>query len=207
MDLNSGANNVTLLGIDGYLQDIIEEFPSAAGQALHCGETSATNRQGLTGCSWHGLPPNVVPRNYNGLPSNSTYKDWLNFNVTKSGNTALFSLQGLNTKICRLYLDNEVSNVAVEGGASDDRHPNVPDGGSNQVRLFSRTWDKTFRVNVTWNEGQAKGQTGRVACFWSDANQPGTIPAFDEVRRFEPVWSAVTKNEDGLLEGWKSFSI
>ncbi|KAK4507590.1 hypothetical protein PRZ48_001325 [Zasmidium cellare] len=207
MDLNSGVNNVTLLGVDGFLQDVIEEFPSAAGQPLHCGEASASNRNGLAECKWHGLPPNVVPRNYNGLPSNSTYKDWLQFNVTKSGNTASFSLQGLNTKICRLYFDTKVSSVAVEEGSSDDRQPNVGDGGSNQVHLFSRTWDKTFNVNVTWEDTKAKGQTGRVSCLWSDANQPGTIPAFDEVRRFEPVWSAVTKQDDGLFEGWKVFSI
>ncbi|KAF2160439.1 hypothetical protein M409DRAFT_70407 [Zasmidium cellare ATCC 36951] len=207
MDLDSGVNNVTLLGVDGFLQDIIEEFPSAAAQKLNCAETAVANRNGLAECSWHGLPPNVVPRKYNGLPSNSTHKDWIHFNVTKHGNSASFSLQGQKTKICRLYFDDPVSSVAVEGGASDDRQPNVPEGGSNQVHLFSRTWDKTFRVNVTWDEAQAKGQTGRVACFWSDANQPGTIPAFDEVRRFEPVWSAVTKQEDGLFEGWKAFSI
>lgn len=208
MDLNSGVNNVTLLGVDGFLQDVIEEFPSAAGQPLRCGEASFPTRIGLAECSWHGLPPNVVPRNYNGLPSNTTHKDWLRFNVTKSGNTASFSLQGRNTKICRLYFDEPVSNVAVEGGASgDDRQPDVAEGGSNQVNLFSRTWDKTFNVNVTWEDAKAKGQTGRVSCLWSDANQPGTIPAFDEVRRFEPVWSAVTKQDDGLFEGWKAFSI
>ena len=44
-------------------------------------------------------------------------------------------------------------------------------------------------------------------CGWSDANQLDTIPAFDELRRFEPVWSAVVKTSDGLVEGWKGFVI
>lgn len=207
MDLDSTSNNtVALVGLDDFLQEITEEMPSAAGQALDCGHPSVTNRDGLVECRWQGLLPNVVPRKYNGLPSNSTRKDWLDFNVTRDGSTAAFSLQGLNTKICRIYFDTAVSDVVVEDGAVDDRQPTVPEGGSSQVRLLSRSWDKTFKVNVTW-EDAAKGQTGRVACFWSDANQPGTIPAFDELRRYEPVWAAVTKSDDGLFEGWKAFSI
>lgn len=208
MNLDSSTDNdVTLIGIDHFLQDVIDEMPSAAGQQLSCESTSVPNRNGLAECRWRGLLPNVVPRNYGGLPSNATHKDWLKFKVTTDGSTALFSLQGLNTKICRIYFDEAVSRVSVKDAAVDERHLMVPDGGSNQVRLFSRTWDKNFRVNVTWEDAKAKGQTGRVACLWSDANQPGTIPAFDEVRRFEPVWSSVTKSDDGLFEGWKSFSI
>jgi hypothetical protein len=38
-------------------------------------------------------------------------------------------------------------------------------------------------------------------------NQPGVIPAFDELKRFEPFWAVATKYGDGLLEGWKEFEI
>jgi hypothetical protein len=51
------------------------------------------------------------------------------------------------------------------------------------------------------------GVEGKAMCVWSDANQEGTVPAFDEVKHFIPVWSAVTKNSDGLVEGYKHFTL
>lgn len=48
---------------------------------------------------------------------------------------------------------------------------------------------------------------GDVVCLWSDQNERGVIPALDEVRRFMPVWSVVTKLGDGLVEGKKAFSV
>lgn len=221
MDLDSGVNNVTLAGLDGYIQDVIAEMPSAAGQPFHCGDTSMVNRNGLVSCSWHGLPPNVVPRGYEALESvkkgNKTekpYQRWLSLNVTHDGDTALFSLRGLNTKICRLVFDNAVESISIEGGASSPLQRAVGDDGSYQVKLFSRDWDKNFRVNVTWPaastssaKGVAKGQTGRAWCSWADVNQAGAIPAYDELHRNEPTWSVVTKTADGLLEGFKQFVV
>ncbi|KAH8894532.1 putative zinc metalloprotease [Thozetella sp. PMI_491] len=49
--------------------------------------------------------------------------------------------------------------------------------------------------------------TGRVVCIWADANEPGTIPALDEIFRFAPQWSTVTKLLEGLVEGSKRFSV
>ena len=51
MDLNSGVNDVTLLALDGFVQEIISEMPSAAGQSLHCGESTLAKRNGLVGCT------------------------------------------------------------------------------------------------------------------------------------------------------------
>ncbi|SMR44369.1 unnamed protein product [Zymoseptoria tritici ST99CH_3D1] len=210
MDLNSGVNNVTVIGIDEYIQDIVREMPSAAGQKLHCGGHHTPSRPGLTGCSWHGLPPNVAPLHYPGMPSNATlrhsYKHWVDFNSTHDGNTASLSLRGLNTKICKLVFDNPVSHVVIEN-THPSSHGTAASFESAEVHLFSRTWDQTFRVNVTWADGKAKKQTGRAVCQWAEVNQPGTIPAFDELKRFEPFWAVATKNGDGLLEGWKEFEI
>ena len=221
MDLDSGANNVTLAGLDGYVQDVIAEMPSAAGQPWNCGETSLLHRNGLVSCSWSGLPPNVIPRGYGGLEvmkkGNKTekpYQRWLRLNVTHDGSTALFSLQGLNTKICRLSFDNAVEAVSIEGGATSPLQQAVGDDGSYQVKLFSRDWDKNFKVNVTWPadtslgaKGVAKGQTGRAWCSYADANTRGAIPAYDELHRNEPIWSVATKTADGLLEVYKSFVV
>lgn len=211
MDLSTGVNNVSVTGLDGYVQTIVAEMPSAGGQSSPCGDSAG--RKGLTECLYHGLAPNVVPKGYPGLSvsHNSTlkhaYKSWLDLNVTRHGDSAAFSLRGLNTKQCRFSFDHVVSSVVVEDGASDPRMQPVPEEGSKLVHLFGRTWDKTFRVNVTWAEGGAKGQTGRAICSWEDVNQPGTIPAFDELKRFEPFWSAITKTSNGLLEGFKSFEV
>ncbi|CAK4028810.1 Vacuolar membrane protease [Lecanosticta acicola] len=210
MDLKTGQNNVTLSGLDGFLQDIIGEMPSSAGQPVNCGDTSAANRKGLISCQWSGLTANVVPEDYLALTKNSSlsYQDWLDVNTTHNGSSALITLRGLSTKQCRLRFDNPVSEVLVEDGATDPRQQPVPEGGSTQVRMFSRTWDKVFQVNVTWDGTQsAKGQKGRAECMWADANSPGIIPAFDELKRFEPVWSVATKNDDGLVVGFKDFEV
>ena len=218
VDLNTGINNVTLTGLDGYVKEVIDELPSSTGKNLHCGDGSSDPlRASLRSCSWHGLAPNVLSnldtpvapfKNHSHIPETSS---WLRYNITSNASTATFTFSGKNTKACRLVFDSPVSDVSIVDAASDPRYQAVKDAGSTQVRLFSREWDKTFRVNVTWDgegdEGAAKGKTGKVLCIWSDANQHGTIPAYDELRRFAPVWAAATKASDGLVEGWKEFVV
>lgn len=207
VDLDSGVNNVTLTGLDGYIQDIIAELPSAAGQTLRCGGQGVDPlRSGLQTCVWHGLVPNVLATEAALLAKDET-KSWLDYNISASNNTAQFSIRGRNTKSCRLVFDTSISDLSIEDAASDPRYDPISERGSAQIRLASRSWDKNFRVNVTWSGEGAKGQTGKILCAWSDANQHGTIPAYDEVRRFAPVWSAVTKTADGLVEGWRDFTV
>lgn len=43
--------------------------------------------------------------------------------------------------------------------------------------------------------------------LWSDANQPGVIPGFDEVRAFAPRWGLVTKGDDGLVLGGRGWRV
>ena len=213
IDLNTGNNNVTVNGLDKYVRTIIEELPSSSGQALNCGSQVSDNfREGLTTCVWHGLAPNVLANSDTSDVANSSsdihdYDSWLYYNITMNDTHAAFSFQGRNTKSCRLVFDNPVATVDIEDAASDPRYISVADGGSSEVRLFSRNWDEVFKVNVTWSDQETHGQTGKVMCLWSDANQLGVIPAFDELRRFQPVWSAATKGGDGLVEGWKAFEL
>ncbi|KAK0846792.1 hypothetical protein LTR03_006676 [Friedmanniomyces endolithicus] len=212
IDLDSGKTNVTLAGLDGYVQDIIAELPSAAGKPLHYSDNHQYSRNGLQSCSWSGLAPRVVPEQPALAPfSNKTRKhgpqDWLDYNVTFTNNSAAFSIRGRNTKMCRLVLDTPVIGVEIEDAATDPRASPVAENGSSQVRLYSRTWDKTYHVNVTWDEGvMAKGQAGRVACSWTESEH-GEVPALDEIRRFAPFWSAVTKAGEGLVEGYKRFEL
>lgn len=60
MDLTSGVNNVTVIGLDGYVQEVIAEMPSAAGKSLRCGESAAANRNGLLGCSVSRMTTKVL---------------------------------------------------------------------------------------------------------------------------------------------------
>ena len=210
LDLDTGVNNVTLTGLDGYVQEIIDELPSSTGQNVDCGATSSDLlRAGLRSCSWHGLAPNVVSNTALLPPRNdsTTSSSWLTYNLTSNASTAHFTLRGSQTKACRLHFHHPISSVSIADAAADPRYEPVTEEGSTQVRLFSRDWDKTFHVNVSWDGEEAKGQSGRVVCLWSDANVLGTIPAWDEVRRFAPVWAVGTKGSDGLVEGSRGFEV
>jgi hypothetical protein len=191
-------------------------------------------RAGLDSCSWTGPAPNVVPTAYKphqpGMPyPNSTvslalarrqaqtakYATYLDFNITRpvSKNATkrdyVFDISGANTRACRLYFSSPFANLTISN-AGDKAAVMKPGRSDNaqRVYLYSRDWDAKWSVNVTFDhevEKQQHGVEGKVVCVWSDANQVGTVPAFDEVKHFMPVWSAVTKNSDGLVEGYKHF--
>ena len=109
--------------------------------------------------------------------------------------------------------DSPISDVQVHGSSSNDkRFPPVPEGGSTEIRLWSRTWGRTWTVDVEWegdesNSVRGASMGGKVVCVWSDANHDGVIPALDEAKHYLPNWVAVTKFADGLVEGSKRFNI
>lgn len=221
IDLDTGLNNVSLTGLDGYVQSAVSDLPSAIGQPTFCAEDLGwAGREGLVSCTWHGLAPNVVPASlehahelapYGNKTRKNKYERWLDYNVTITGKqSASFTFKGSNTKQYRLRFDQPVSDLQVaEASLPDRRFPQIPDRGTTVLRLLPRNWDAAMTVNVTWPEsaGGASGQTGEVMALWSDANDPTVIPAFEEVRRFEPVWAGVTKGDDGLVMGSKRFKV
>lgn len=211
VDLDTGLNKVSLTGIGGaYLDAAIQSLPSVAGQQPECSESPY--RTGLTECKWNGLPPRVVRNTLPGAPPSSGYANWLSFNVMRSPNRteAHFRLWGRDTRACKIQFDRPISDFRVDGGADDERFRRVPDGGSREIRLWSRTWEKPWSVTVRWradrdDKRRVTGLDGRVVCLWSDDNETGVIPALDEIRHFAPDWVAITKKGDGLVEGSKSF--
>ncbi|KAE9992367.1 hypothetical protein EG327_009321 [Venturia inaequalis] len=217
VDLDTGINEVSLTGLMPYVKDIIGFVPSAADQNLDCSSPDYTSRAGLTKCKWHGIAPDV--RNGKGLPKGvgpeKGYKDWVSFNSTKINNAtneAIFHISGKNTRACRLLFDRPIKDFSVSGFATDPRFPRVAGKGCKSIRLWNREWSGSWEVKVSWddvkeNKSNATGLDGKVVCLWSDANDPATIPAFTEVRRFMPIWSTVTKLSDGLVEGSKSFKV
>ncbi|KAL9028892.1 MAG: hypothetical protein Q9196_002800 [Gyalolechia fulgens] len=231
VDLDTGINTVSLTGIkDGpYLRQIATSLPSAAGQEITC--VDSKGRLGLQECSWHGLPPEVVPSISplrSEIPPEFRYAGWLSYDITHGNmtrNEAHITVSGKNTRACKLMFDTPISDFSVSGAAAEDeRFPKVPTEGSKELRLWSRTWEKPWHVKVRWNggkdndrsfqsvglrkqQGSGHGLNGRVVCLWSDANESGVIPALDEVWKYAPTWVAVSKNSDGLVEGSKRFLV
>jgi hypothetical protein len=218
IDLDNGNNTVQLTGVEGYVEAIVDELPSVAGQTLTCGQPDDPRRAGLQTCRWEGLAPNVVPDTESssslGSHKKNPYLDWVEYNISTSGEEASISFRGLETKNCRLLFDTPVNSYHISNTTErvhikpkPSRGEDRSRAGMTELRLFTREWEKDFRVNVTWADGEPKGKTGKVGCMWSDANQPGVIPALDEIWRFEPVWSVVSKGGDGLVEGWRDWKV
>lgn len=95
----------------------------------------------------------------------------------------------------------------------EDRSPIYP-GGTTELRLWSRDWDRGWRVEVSWEEANTTSTSmeedklgGKVVCLWADVNEKGTVPAWDEVFAFVPKWAVGSKLSDGLVEGWVGFEV
>ncbi|CAG8951426.1 hypothetical protein HYFRA_00007342 [Hymenoscyphus fraxineus] len=214
VDLDTGINHVTVAGLETYVRQIIAEVPSAAGQKIDCTTKSAI-RDGLSFCSYHGPAPKVVDNVKGGVPPEKGYQDWLSYNVSRvSGeNKAKFHISGQETKACIIRFQDPFSAFSVEGAAkSDGKWADVPESGSDQIKLWHRDWNREWVVDVEWPVSAGKqvgeeGRSGRVVCLWSDQNVPGTIPALDELQRFSPQWTSIVKLMDGLVEGSKAFVV
>ena len=221
IDLDGGNNTVMLTGVSPFTRDAVDYIPSAAGQAIACSQALplGSDRQQ---CSWSGIAPKVASTSFVTSKSNESYSSWLTFNVTRlntsdSDHAARFVLYGKNTRACKLVFDSTpISKVHVTGQAPrNKRFSPVPESGSQEIRLWSRTWERAWTVDIGWDDSAADESvarangtmTGKVVCMWSDANRNGVIPAFDEAVHYVPDWVAVTKLGDGLVEGYKRFKI
>lgn len=130
-----------------------------------------------------------------------------------NGTEARFTITGENTRACRIYFDKPIEYVRVHGASHDGAlqrgyEPN-PEGGT-VIKLWSRTWDRKFVVDVglgdSDRDGGDKARTGRVACEYSE-NLDGRIPALEEIGLFLPGWAVVTKQDDGLVEAYHNFKL
>ncbi|RMZ75185.1 hypothetical protein DV738_g5614, partial [Chaetothyriales sp. CBS 135597] len=225
VDLDYGNNTVSLIGADPYVRLAISQLPSSAGQEINCVQYEAVS--GRQKCSWDGILPNVVQS----IPGSSSPEiqpeDWTSFKITNITNgsattSARFTVSGQDTRACRILFDHPIRDFKVEGQAPiDPRLPPIPtDSTSNEIRLWSRTWNRTWTVDVKWDipakravsataeeSSYRDALTGKVVCLWSDANQRGVIPAYDEALHYAPEWVALSKASDGLVEGYKRFTL
>ena len=141
------------------------------------------------------------------------YKYWMAFDGVRvrGENKAQFRVWGEETKACAVRFDEPFKSFQVQGAAlNDDNEGNI--GESKEIKLWHRTYKREWVVDVEWAVSEGKnpgeeGRSGRVVCLWSDHNEPGVIPALDEVKKFMPAWTSVVKLSDGLVEGSKKFVV
>ena len=209
VDLDTGINRASLSGIGRpFLDEVIHTLPSAAAQIPSC--VGSERYPGLTECSWDGIPPRVVAATHPEVPPLYGYADWLTYSITRIGYEAHIHVKGTNTRNCKIQFNRPISDMRVDGAGDDGPFKRVGEDGSKEIRLWSRTWEKPWNVHVRWEsngENDAGGLDGRIICLWNDENKRTTVPALEEIRRFAPVWVAISKLSDGLVEGSKSFLI
>ncbi|KAJ8697185.1 hypothetical protein PTI98_006984 [Pleurotus ostreatus] len=197
------------VGIPEFLESkILPALLSAEGKTIEC--NMAADRLGLTSCSWEST---LIPS-----PAAGGDAKWLTVNVTRLDSTsARISIQGHNTRSCRVYFEegSEIAEYQVQGGAQGVQEGFEGDRKLKEVRLWSRTWDRTFVVDIKRPEG-VDGMKGRTACEWAEYESGMTgiegvdgakIPAFEEVLNFLPKWAVVTKMADGLVEVMSGFQL
>ncbi|KAF2024019.1 endoplasmic reticulum metallopeptidase 1 [Setomelanomma holmii] len=207
VDCATGINTVSLTGLDGYVQRIVTDLPSAQGQQINCTTPAVATRKELKTCAWEGLPASVASEAAP-FSNHTSTDDWLEFSIKKSNKTnqAAIRITGQNTRACRIAFDSPISDLTVAGAVSDSRFNAVGALGSRELRLWHREWSQPWEVSVAWDAKNNSTLSGRVICLWSDANL-GKIPAFDEVRHYLPVWAIPSKISDGLVEGYKVFEV
>lgn len=207
VDLDAGTNRVFIDGVPKYLRHhIVNEIPSANG---HVG----------VWCSDHGIRPLLSECRYSGpMPAvagpNTKLSDLITHSAKRTGGRnstlAQFRVSGKDTRACRIYLDSSPAiNVHVHGSSRNGKTQpgyDITDRGISVIKLWSRTWDREWVVDVDLGKNSSETVSGRVACEWSE-NSDSRIPALEEVMTFVPKWVAVTKADDGLVEAWYKFNI
>ena len=214
------------------------------GKVVNCSSDSL--KLGLTRCEWES-GPHMRPNPGSAENTDFLWKkgEFLTADISKTGrSTARIRVKGKNTRSCRLYFDSrpifrydvlmpDTNRFLVKGM---QKGYEVSPSGVKEVRLWSRTWENEFVVDVDWSNSTgaispAEGNDlqGRIACEWNEYesgmvdngpfNKPpgqrlvatdGTkpkIPALEEVLNFLPDWAVVSKAADGLVEAWAPFTL
>ncbi|KAK9460615.1 uncharacterized protein V1516DRAFT_665011 [Lipomyces oligophaga] len=114
-----------------------------------------------------------------------------------------------------------VTSVSVSTNYTDANftEPLEWEDGIDKITLFKLDWDSPFLVSLMWKDANvddvedAAEQTidddylkVYVGCQWAEW-LPGQIPALDELDKYRPSWTAVTKSGVGLVEVWKELNL
>ncbi|KAG2339609.1 hypothetical protein BDR05DRAFT_938905 [Suillus weaverae] len=219
VDLDTSRVVTALTGPHQFLSTaIIPRFPSAFDQALNC--TDAPDKLGLQTCKWEVgdafVPsPGRSKRHYGQGPTSSLEK-WVTTSITRTGsNSARIKVRGLNTRSCTLQFSGKrvkSFHLSGDGGKGLQGGSEVPEDGLEQIRLWSRDWEKEFEVDVDFAGSEDEKAKGRVSCGWAEYESAtvgggrtgGKIPSLEEVLLFLPEWAVVTKSSAALFDaGWE----
>jgi hypothetical protein len=204
VNLDTGESALHYGGVMDYVQQALAELPSAAGKNISCVGKNH-DRPDLDYCTYDGsdvLP--LVGRNVSGV-AKKDLASWVSFNSTrlKNSNKARLEIDGKETRVCGVVFPEPVSSFQVIGGnARDERFGPAPDGGVDYIMLYRRDWSKPFTVDVEWPRIPEKDV--EVYCKWNDVQY---IPALREALQYAPEWVAITKMEDGLVRGSKTYKV
>jgi len=237
-----------LIGPDRYLRSsLVPILPSSRKEHKPIACVSDPSKRGLTKCEWESGQsmkpvPGTATIGHGPSKDQNIWKkgEFFKANVRKTGaSTARFLVKGRNTRSCRLYFDSHpifrYDVLASDGssflssGKGMQKGYEIPPSGIKEVRLWSRTWENEFVVDVDWSSSTRQADEtvteGRIACEWNEyesamvdngplAKRPrkgeeddsrAKIPAFEEVLHFLPHWAVVSKAADGLVEAWAPF--
>jgi hypothetical protein len=198
----SARARTTLAAVPSYIEKyILEGLPSAWERPTNC-STFNVRGPGLIGCSWDSTPLLPSPGRAPSSARDPKPEQWISFAAERTNaTTARFTLSALNTRACRLYFDSRTVNgfYVQESGITAPRAAfPVPEEGIREIRLWSRTWNREWVVDVSWTGAPADGEErikGRAACEWAEyesgaaggtSRSGGRIPAYEEVLQFLP---------------------
>ncbi|KAH8652146.1 hypothetical protein BX600DRAFT_386977 [Xylariales sp. PMI_506] len=204
IDLDSGKSLVHYVGGEQYVRQALADLPSAMDKKVVCVAKSAA-RPDHAYCTYDGS--DILP-----LVSKKATSDWISFNSTRAAgsNTAQLTLHGEETRVCGLRFSKPLSRFQVRGGAKhDERFGRMPAEGLDNLLVYRRDWDTPWTIDVEWaaqEELSSEAIDVQAFCRWNDANS-GAVPALDEALQYIPKWIAVTKLNNGLVEGTKAYKI
>jgi len=222
VELETGLNQVHLVGHPDYIEGIVKEYLPSAREAT-TEVTTDRMKEGLVRVSWAGLAPNVAATLPDGVPPDMGMRDWVSYKVKSLGpRKARIFVNGKNTRSCRILFNKPVFDIEVLNGQGKNLTGNyslsvakhqkerqraptlgdpVPEGGSMEIRLWSREWERGWDVVFTWDEDgnatttseapqhlpsefeeehtelrtlrrdDADGIDGKVVCLWDDASR------------------------------------
>lgn len=232
IDLDKGTNVVTLFGIEDYIRPVIASLPAASGQEIKCG---TDERYAIANCSYDAstLPPHLVkqqrledllnvtvPKGLNGSTV-SIVVDALDtrictidasrpvFGFSVEGGSARESRYGSvpnggfqSIQLWRRSWDkpwNVTIDLVGESKSLPEQKAVKEDGSDFPTLVLDE-------LKPRWSVANEPLEL-KISCSYSDVNEPNTVPAFHELRRYMPPWAVVSKRRVGLVEVTRTYEI
>ncbi|KAL4071336.1 hypothetical protein V8B97DRAFT_452974 [Scleroderma yunnanense] len=214
------AEHVTtaLTGPKQYLQShILPHLPSAYNASVVCYD--APDKLGLQTCKWE-VGDDMTPSPGGYKPGKSA---WVSTSTVRTGeHSARITVRGQNTRNCYIELGNRrivQFTVAGDGEKGLQTGYEIPDGGLDYIRLWSRDFGKEFKVDIAWQEYSDQASMGdvkgHISCGWAEyesgtvggGRTGGRIPSLEEAIAFLPEWTVVTKSAPALFSAGTPFEI